>query len=248
VEAQLPSGDMTIEELAQATGLSVRNIRSHRTAGLLPPPEVRHSIGYYGPEHLARLRLIQELQAEGFNLQAIKRLIDATHAPQSVLGFRHMLFAPLDAQPSRIMDVEELAAMFGEEATAEVVTAAIDAGELIPLDDGRIEVAHPTLIEAARELSSQGMALMPAIAVFDAVRRQCDAVAKAFVDLFMEGIWKPFQDAGYPAERWAEITQTIERLRPIASQALLAIFQTELSEEIETRFGEEMARLAGGAE
>jgi DNA-binding transcriptional MerR regulator len=240
--------EMTIEQLAQATGLTVRNIRSHRTAGLLPPPEVRNSIGYYGAEHLARLRLIQELQAEGFNLQAIKRLIDATHAPQSILGFRNVLFAPLEAQSSRIMEVQELLEMFGESATAEVIEAAIDVGELIPLEDGRIEVAHPTLLEAARELAAQGMELAPAIAVFETVRQQCDTVAKAFVQLFVDGIWRPFQEAGYPAERWPEITESIGRLRPIASQALIAVFQTELSDEIEERFGQEIAQLAGAAD
>ena len=71
---------LTIEQLAQAIGLSVRNIRSHRTAGILPPPEVRNTIGYHGPEHVARLRLIGELQADGFNLQAIMRLLDVTHS------------------------------------------------------------------------------------------------------------------------------------------------------------------------
>ena len=60
--------DMTIEQLSARSGITVRNIRSHRARGLLPPPEVRDRIGYYGPEHLNRLRLIQELQGEGFNL------------------------------------------------------------------------------------------------------------------------------------------------------------------------------------
>ena len=36
---------------------------------------MRARTGYYGPEHVARLRLIQDLQAEGFNLEAIERLI-----------------------------------------------------------------------------------------------------------------------------------------------------------------------------
>src|SRR5438105_14583393 len=113
---------LTIEQLAQATGLSVRNIRSHRTAGLLPPPEVRNTIGYYGPEHVARLRLIQEMQAEGFNLQAIKRLLDATHSPAaSLLGFRHLLLAPLEAEQSVIVTAKELAEQLGEQAGPETL-------------------------------------------------------------------------------------------------------------------------------
>src|SRR6266436_4088094 len=69
------SAELTIEQLAYETGMSVRNIRNHQSRGLLPPPEVRARTGYYGTEHVARLRLIQEMQAEGFKLSAISRLI-----------------------------------------------------------------------------------------------------------------------------------------------------------------------------
>ena len=40
---------LTVEELAHETGMSVRNIRNHQSRGLLPPPEVRSRVGYYGP-------------------------------------------------------------------------------------------------------------------------------------------------------------------------------------------------------
>ena len=60
--------------------MSVRNIRAHQARGLLAPPEVRLRVGYYGPEHVARLRLIRELQDDGFNLGGIKRLLDDTQS------------------------------------------------------------------------------------------------------------------------------------------------------------------------
>ena len=83
---------LTIDQLARETGLSVRNVRSHHAVRFLPPPEVRHRVGYYGPEHIARLRLIQELQGEGFNLKGISRLIDDPHKPaERLLGVRRTL-------------------------------------------------------------------------------------------------------------------------------------------------------------
>lgn len=66
---------LTIDELARRSGMTVRNIRAHQARGLLPPPEIHQRVGFYGPEHLTRLELIQELQAEGFNLKGIKRLL-----------------------------------------------------------------------------------------------------------------------------------------------------------------------------
>src|SRR3954468_3161684 len=76
-----PVNRLTIEQLSAETGLSVRNIRSHRTAGILPPPEVRDGLGWYGPDHVARLAVIRDLQAEGFNLKGIKRLPDQVGGP-----------------------------------------------------------------------------------------------------------------------------------------------------------------------
>jgi len=82
------ANELTIEQLAQETGMSVRNIRNHQSRGLLPPPDVRSRIGYYGPDHVTRLRLVQEMQAEGFNLAAISRLVGGSRgAADRLLGF-----------------------------------------------------------------------------------------------------------------------------------------------------------------
>src|SRR5215217_3064016 len=87
--------NLTVEQLAYETGMSVRNIRNHQSRGLLPPPEVRARVGYYGPQHVARLRLIQEMQAEGFKLSAISRLIGA-HGEDAdrFVGLRQAITAP----------------------------------------------------------------------------------------------------------------------------------------------------------
>ena len=68
--------DLTIEQLAAKTGMTVRNIRAHQARGLLDPPKVRLRVGYYDAGHVARLKLIQELQDDGFNLAGIQRLLE----------------------------------------------------------------------------------------------------------------------------------------------------------------------------
>src|SRR5471030_331344 len=73
-----PGLDLTVEQLAAEVGMSVRNIRNHHTRGLLPAPEVRARVGYYNAEHVARLRLILDLQADGFNLASIERLLSGS--------------------------------------------------------------------------------------------------------------------------------------------------------------------------
>ena len=72
---------LTIGELAEAAGMTVRNVRNHRSRGLIGPPVLQARTGYYGSEHLERLKLIRAMQAEGFNLEAIGRLLGGGGAP-----------------------------------------------------------------------------------------------------------------------------------------------------------------------
>src|SRR5829696_2097500 len=102
--------DLTVEQLAYETGMSVRNIRNHQSRGLLPPPEVRARIGYYGPQHGSRMRLIQEMQAEGFKLSAIKRLIGEHGASaERFVGLRRAITAPFDVESPEVLDADDLA-------------------------------------------------------------------------------------------------------------------------------------------
>jgi DNA-binding transcriptional MerR regulator len=94
------SADLTIEQLAAESGMTVRNIRAHQARGLIAPPAVRMRVGYYGPEHLAALQLIRELQLDGFNLAAIKRLLsDRERTEERLERFRASLLTPADPGP-----------------------------------------------------------------------------------------------------------------------------------------------------
>ncbi|WP_185899868.1 MerR family transcriptional regulator, partial [Streptomyces sp. WAC07061] len=69
---------LTVDELASKAGVTVRTVRFYSTRGLLPPPVIGpRRVGHYGPEHLSRLALIEELQHQGMTLSAIQRYLDA---------------------------------------------------------------------------------------------------------------------------------------------------------------------------
>ena len=53
--AEVDDDLLTVDELAAATGLTVRTTRYYAGMGLLPPPVRRGRMAYYGPEHRARL-------------------------------------------------------------------------------------------------------------------------------------------------------------------------------------------------
>ncbi len=62
--------------------------------------------------------------------------------------------------------------------------------------------------------------------------------------IFFEQVWKPFDEAGRPEAEWAEVQQTLERLRPQVSEAYVAILQQRTSHAVEKAFGRALERHA----
>ena len=238
---------LTVEQLASETGMSVRNIRNHQSRGLLPPPEVRARVGYYGEEHVTRLRLIQEMQAQGFKLSAIKRLIGEHGASvEHLVGLKDVVTAPFETERPEVLSADELVERFGGADEKEIAKAQ-KLGLLVPVGDGLFEAPSPALLRAAEEVLDRGVELSSALGVIEKVKRNSQSTSKAFVELFLDEVWKPFNEDGQPNERWPEITETIERLRPLAAEVVLAMFKQTMEVEVEKAFGralEEQAKRA----
>jgi len=236
---------LTIEQLAAQSGMSVRNIRAHQARGLLAPPEVRLRVGYYGPAHVAQLRLIRRLQEQGFNLGAIKRLLDdETPTAERLARCERALTGSPDSETPQTLTVGELGRRFAVSPSEapRALARAQRLGVLVAAGEGRFRAPSPSLLAVAEQVVARGVSLDGALAVFEELVRQCDAVSAAFVSLFMREVWQPFQRAGRPLERWPEIDESIERLLPLATDALLAIFAPRMSAQIETAFGAVMRR------
>jgi len=229
--------DMTIEQLAAAVGMSVRNIRNHHSRGLLPPPEVRARVGYYGPEHVARLELIKDLQADGFNLAAIERLLSGSEGLAGrLLGLRAAVTAPFDPETPEVVTQEELEQRFGP-AEPKDIERVRRLRVLVPLGEDRFEVTSPALLAAAEQVMALGIPLRTTLELIERVSRDCDSVARSFVKLFLAEIWQPFERAGQPPERWDELIGAVDSLRPLASEALLAVFKLRMTSQLEDAFG-----------
>ncbi len=236
-------GSMTIDELARRTGMTVRNIRAHQSRGLVPPPEVRGRTGYYGSQHLERIELIKELQADGFNLEAIRRLLEgAGGSSREVLDFSRTLRAPFEDEEPEVVDADEMTERWGGQLDPSLIPRAERLGIMRRLGDGRVEILSPRLQRAGIELASLGVPPEAALEVAARVRTHARGIARVFVELFMERVWKPFNRAGRPEEEWPQVREALERLRPLASEAVLAIFQQVMSEEVEEATARDVQR------
>lgn len=236
---------LKIDELAQRTGMTVRNIRAHQSRGLLPPPEVRGRTGFYGPEHVARLELIKELQADGFNLESIRRLLEGAGGRSAeVLRFTRVLREPFAAEEPEVVTLDELSQHW-QTADPRLVRKAERIGLLRPIGDGRYEQMSPRIASAAAELAELGVPVEVALSVAERLRRHAEGVAREFVDLFLKQVWEPFVEAGQPEDRWPEVLDALERLRPLAGQALLGMFGLAMTDAVEQAFGRELERTPG---
>jgi DNA-binding transcriptional MerR regulator len=240
------NGDLlTIDELAEQTGLTTRNIRAYQSRGLLPPPEVRGRTGYYAEEHRARLGLIREMQADGFNLTAIKRLIDGSGGEwEDMLGFKRIALSGWETEEPQVTTVEEFAVRFGvtAEDDPEPLRQAIKLGAVVPLGGGRLELPSPSLIKAGEEVVAAGVPLAAVMEVFAKIMRHTDAVAQTFTRLFLDTVLRPFQDRGAPPEEWPQVRESLERLQPVAGMAVSAAFALQITAAAEETYG----RVLGG--
>ena len=235
---------LTIDELAQQTGMTVRNIRAHQSRGLLPAPEVQGRIGYYGDRHIARLELIQQLQAGGFNLTAIQRLVERAEETGDNIGdLRNLVLTPFAEEPSEVMTLAEIGSQVGE-IDSRMIRQAIELGFMIPLGEDRYEVLSPTLLRAGISALELGVPVDTLFDVFKKVNDHTRAIAEVFTKMVDTGVVRPQEKAGLPPESFPKVVEAIEGLRPLATETVMASFRVNMDTAAEEAFGKILQRIA----
>ena len=101
--------EMRVEELAKRSGASVDTVRYYQAKGLLPPPRRQGRVALYDDGHLARIERIRSLQARGFTLATIARILagELDAADEALVG---ALTRESLAEEGQLLSLEELAA------------------------------------------------------------------------------------------------------------------------------------------
>lgn len=237
--------ELTIDELARRAGMTVRNVRAHQSRGLLPPPQIRGRTGYYGPDHVDRLELIKDLQAEGFSLEVIKRILDSAPGTSAaeVLNFTRAVTEPFGDEEPELIEQQELVDRWGDQLTPKLAERIQKLGFVRAVGDGRYEVLSPRLQAVSEELAELGIPLETAVDTTADVKRHAQAVANAYVKLFLDHVWHPFQESGEPADRWPEVRETLDRIRPLAVESLVAVFGLVMTQTVEKALERELSRI-----
>lgn len=232
--------------------MTVRNIRAHQSRGLLDPPRVVGRTGFYDEEHIDRIALIRELQEEGFNLEAIKRIIDrAGGSSGDLLNFTRTVREPYEDEQPEILEASEIAETWGDAVVDEQSMRRVEElGLMRTLGDGRYEVLSPKLYAAGVNLAELGVPAADALDALEVLKERSMAVAGVFIDVFLELVWEPFDRAGRPREDWPRVQESLRKMRPLATDAFVASFQFAMEEASERAISEAIRRELGanGAE
>ena len=179
-------------------------------------------------------------------LDGIRRLLKQSQ-DEGLLRVRHAAGSPADAETPEVVSAVELSERLkveGEEG-ARLVEKAVKLDLLVPLGDGLFEVQSPARCSAWPRLVARHIR-RAALALVEDLRRHSRAVSQRFVKLFIDEVWRPFVDAGMPEEQWTAIADSMEAARPLAAEAVLAVFRQTLSDEVESAFSDITRRLSEG--
>lgn len=124
-----------LEDLAQISGVSARNIRAYRERGLLDSPRRVGRSAYYDERHLAQLKAITQLLAKGFNSAHIAEFFAALRRGQDLA----------DALGISGSQWREPVPRLGLDPTDEDVRALVACGLAHAVGDG-VELDDPELV------------------------------------------------------------------------------------------------------
>jgi DNA-binding transcriptional MerR regulator len=235
---------LTIEELAREAGTVTSTVRMYQSRGLLPPPERRGRVGYYGEGHLARLRLIAQLQDEGFSLASIKQLTDAWESGRSlddVLGLEAQITSAWSQEAAVRLEPERYAELFGDQVVSPQNFQRAIEMELVAVEDGEILVRSPRLLEIGAELARRGVPVDEALDELAVLQDLAATIADRFTHVFERHQWARFVEAGFPASEIRTLTASLQRLGALAEGVVEVTLRQALRKKA-TEFFVEQAR------
>lgn len=234
---------LTVDELAARAGVTVRTVRFYGTRGLLPPPAIGpRRVGRYGPDHLSRLALIEELQHQGLTLAAIERYV--RRLPENLsahdLAIHRALVAswtPDEAEEATRAQLERRAGRpLSEEdidrlAAMNVLERAEDA---VGVAAFRVD---PGLLGLGVQLLDVPIALETILAARTVLLEHARSTARELTRLFHDEVWGPYREQESDPAQVEAMKSLSAHMQPLVVQALVTAFQRSLKQELRATYG-----------
>jgi DNA-binding transcriptional MerR regulator len=215
-----------VEQLASVTEISVDTVRYYQSRGLLPPPDKEGRVGWYGADHVERIREIRDLQRKGLTLAAIERLLgDDRATPDGDLAVA-VATARGDADED-LVSLDEFAQRSGVPASLiqAVEREGIELGRRVD-DDVRYTTADVEMVRGALRLLEFGLPLGELLSLARETNDAMVTLADRAVTLFDQHVREPIRDTATDEEQAAaRLVEAFDTLLPTVTNLVANHFR-----------------------
>ena len=233
------SDQLTIDQLAERTGISVRTIRFYAARGLLPAPQLRGRTGLYGTGHIARLELVSELSALGFTLAAIEAQLQRLPVDVGAdeLALHRALLTPWVPEQIEEISTEELVRRAGRPLRPSDLEALEGLGVITRLDGDAVRLHGPATLGQGLDVLDSGLPAQTWRHAHTIIERHTTALAEDLMAMFQDEVLQPYRDRGRPAQERARLAAALAQLKPITVRGVVTAFGRAVNRTIRDRSG-----------
>jgi DNA-binding transcriptional MerR regulator len=225
--------ELSVEELAQRTGMTVRNLREWQGLGLLNPPTKRGRTAYYGSDHIRRIDRIRNLRGEGFSLKVIARILEHEETGDDLLPFAQALRRPFHDESPELVSLREALTRFKFDSPRKLKQAVSQRwlarssklGLVRTRKDGRFELVSPRLARLAEFMLELGFSMDEILELGECIYRHQEEVAETFAHAFETRVFESFERGEGPVGDSGAVTEALEELRPYALDSVETLFR-----------------------
>lgn len=230
VGTKAAAGVYTVDELAGAAGVPTRTLRHYQWERVLPRPERKGRVAFYGDRHLQRLRLIAKLQDRGLRLRAIRDALRQVErgklAVEEWLGLADQLPTPRSDEAPVILSEAELRERVGERPAGFI--AALSRSGLVRRQGDRLSpryiVPSPGLLDIGLTLHDAGLDIETGAEAAALVRKR---MRRAANDLLAQFVTRTGRGLARPRSP-RDVGEALAALRSVGAEAVRLLFAQEM--------------------
>lgn len=215
-----------LEELAEVSGVSARNIRAYRERGLLDPPRRSGRSALYDESHLAQLDTINQLLRRGFNSAHIAEFFAGMRDGADladVLGLQRAVPRPRAVAPT----AASLPPVSRKDGPLDIDVDSDEARRLVELGlarraDGAVVLTDPVLGEIVARAADPMLYIRALLRIVESARQDIDVLAAAVVTALQECLTARFGPEHLPApDQLPEFRQIVRDYRELATRLVV---------------------------
>ncbi len=233
-----------IDDLAQISGVTVRNIRAYQERGLLPPPERSGRVAYFDDTHLARLKIIASMLARGYTSAHIAEMLSAWEAGRDlgdVLGLeRALVGSGVEDRPVTMSPAEARELAGGAAELRKMARIG-----LVEIQRDQVRVLRPGLLRSFAEMREYGLGNDELIDLHQAITVHVEEITRLLVSRGLSLLGPRFLGEETPtSDQVGDLVVLLTRFRALALAAVGATLETSVDSTVEGLLGDYLAQYA----